>query len=182
MGPVLSAIGIGMLANQPTYREMAAQFVGGLPLIYFSGVLTLIAGLVSSMSTMPGRPTGAARSRQRAGVTDLRRRVPNHRAAFSSFVAGVIIANAGFFAGPASFCSRSAASSLFKGYARKGNHADLHFSCETDRAGDGAGRRELARQRGRVPQDGAGISAQPGAHIFLRHDPDAGRACDRAHA
>jgi hypothetical protein len=31
IGPVLSAIGIGMLVNQPTYREMAAQFVGGLP-------------------------------------------------------------------------------------------------------------------------------------------------------
>lgn len=39
VGPVLSAIGIGMLVNQPTYREMAAQFVGGLPFIYFSGIL-----------------------------------------------------------------------------------------------------------------------------------------------
>ena len=36
VGPVLSAIGIGMLANQPTYREMAAQFLAGLPFIYFS--------------------------------------------------------------------------------------------------------------------------------------------------
>ena len=45
IGPVLSAIGIGMLVNQPTYREMAAQFVGGLPFIYFSGILALVAGL-----------------------------------------------------------------------------------------------------------------------------------------
>ena len=37
VGPVLAAIGIGMLANQATYREMAAQFFGGLPFIYFSG-------------------------------------------------------------------------------------------------------------------------------------------------
>ena len=42
VGPVLSAIGIGMLANQATYREMAAQFLGGLPFIYFSGILTLV--------------------------------------------------------------------------------------------------------------------------------------------
>ena len=45
IGPVLSAIGIGMLVNQPTYREMAAQFAGGLPFIYFSGILALVAGL-----------------------------------------------------------------------------------------------------------------------------------------
>ena len=45
IGPVLSAIGIGMLVNQPTYREMAAQFVGDLPFIYFSGILALVAGL-----------------------------------------------------------------------------------------------------------------------------------------
>ena len=45
IGPVLSAIGIGMLVNQPTYREMAAQFLGGLPFIYFSGILGLVAGL-----------------------------------------------------------------------------------------------------------------------------------------
>ena len=45
IGPVLSAIGIGMLVNQPTYREMAAQFVGGLPFIYFFGILALVAGL-----------------------------------------------------------------------------------------------------------------------------------------
>jgi hypothetical protein len=45
VGPVLSAIGIGMLANQATYREMAAQFLGGLAFIYFSGVLMLVARL-----------------------------------------------------------------------------------------------------------------------------------------
>ena len=29
VGPVLAAIGIGMLANQATYREIATQFLGG---------------------------------------------------------------------------------------------------------------------------------------------------------
>jgi len=46
MGPVFAAIGIGMLANQATYREMAAQFLAGYPFIYFSGVAVLIAGLL----------------------------------------------------------------------------------------------------------------------------------------
>jgi hypothetical protein len=45
MGPVLSVIGIGMLTNQATYREMAGQFLAGYPLIYFSGILALPAGL-----------------------------------------------------------------------------------------------------------------------------------------
>jgi len=46
MGPVFAAIGIGMLANQATYRQMAGQFLGAYPFIYFSGVAVLIAGLL----------------------------------------------------------------------------------------------------------------------------------------
>ncbi|HEX5210271.1 MAG TPA: hypothetical protein VFW22_00865 [Pseudolabrys sp.] len=46
MGPAFAAIGIGMLANQATYREMAAQFLAAYPFIYFSGVAVLIAGLM----------------------------------------------------------------------------------------------------------------------------------------
>ncbi len=44
-GPVFSVIGIGMLTNQATYREMAGQFLAGYPFIYFSGILALLAGL-----------------------------------------------------------------------------------------------------------------------------------------
>ena len=44
-GPVFCAIGIGMLTNQATYREMSGQFLTGYPFIYFSGILALIAGL-----------------------------------------------------------------------------------------------------------------------------------------
>ena len=44
-GPVLSAIGIGLLANQAVYRQMAGQFLAGYPFIYFSGILALIGGL-----------------------------------------------------------------------------------------------------------------------------------------
>jgi hypothetical protein len=45
IGPVFCAIGIGMLANQAVFREMAGQFVEGLPFIYFSGILALVGGL-----------------------------------------------------------------------------------------------------------------------------------------
>jgi hypothetical protein len=44
-GPVLAVIGIGMLSNQAVYREMAGQFLGGYPFIYFSGILALTGGL-----------------------------------------------------------------------------------------------------------------------------------------
>ena len=45
IGPVLCAIGIGMLANQAVYRQMGGQFLAGYPFIYFSGILALVAGL-----------------------------------------------------------------------------------------------------------------------------------------
>jgi len=44
-GPVFCAIGIGMLTNQGTYRQMGGQFLTGYPFIYFSGILALVAGL-----------------------------------------------------------------------------------------------------------------------------------------
>ena len=46
IGPVLCAIGIGMLTNGATYREMAGQFLATYPFIYFSGILILVAGLL----------------------------------------------------------------------------------------------------------------------------------------
>jgi len=45
VGPVLAAIGIGMLANGPVYRRMAEQFFSSYPFVYFSGILALTAGL-----------------------------------------------------------------------------------------------------------------------------------------
>ena len=44
-GPVFCAIGIGLLANNAVYREMAGQFLAGYPFIYFSGILALVGGL-----------------------------------------------------------------------------------------------------------------------------------------
>jgi hypothetical protein len=44
-GPVFCAIGIGLLANNAVYRQMAGQFLAGYPFIYFSGILALVGGL-----------------------------------------------------------------------------------------------------------------------------------------
>ena len=99
IGPVLSAIGIGMLVNQPTYREMAAQFVGGLPFIYFSGILALVAGLyilnVHNAWTPDWRSAVTAVGWFLTCVGTFRIIAPQ----FSSFVAGAIVANSGFFVG-----------------------------------------------------------------------------------
>jgi len=99
VGPVLSAIGIGMLANQPTYREMATQFLAGLPFIYFSRVLMLVAGLailnVHSDWTPDWRSTVTAIGWVLTCVGTFRIIAPQ----FANFVATSIIANAGFFTG-----------------------------------------------------------------------------------
>ncbi|MGA7002596.1 MAG: hypothetical protein WBZ28_11725 [Pseudolabrys sp.] len=97
VGPVLAAIGVGMLSNQATYREMAAQFLGGLPFIYFSGILALVAGLyilnVHSAWTPDWRSTVTMIGWVLTCVGAFRIIAPQ----FANFIASAIIANAGFF-------------------------------------------------------------------------------------
>ncbi len=45
IGPVLLAIGVGVLLNAPVFRVMAGQFLHSYALIFVSGLLTLTAGL-----------------------------------------------------------------------------------------------------------------------------------------
>lgn len=98
VGPVMAAVGIGMLVNQATYRE-AAQFVGGLPFIYFSGILALVAGLyilnVHNVWAPDWRSAVTAVGWLLTCVGAFRIVAPQ----FSSFVASAIIANGGFFIG-----------------------------------------------------------------------------------
>ena len=99
VGPVLAAIGVGMLSNQATYREMAAQFLGGLPFIYFSGILALVAGLyilnVHNTWTPDWRSTVTMIGWVLTCVGAFRIIAPQ----FANFIASAIIANAGFFTG-----------------------------------------------------------------------------------
>jgi hypothetical protein len=97
VGPVLVAIGIGMLANQTTHREMAGQFLGSLPLIYFSGILGLVAGLyilnVHNAWTPDWRSAVTAVGWILTCVGAFRLIAPQ----FANFVATNAVANAGFF-------------------------------------------------------------------------------------
>ena len=45
IGPLLLAVGVGMLVNAPLYRVMGAQFLHSVPLIYLSGLLALPVGI-----------------------------------------------------------------------------------------------------------------------------------------
>jgi len=45
IGPLLVAIGLGLIFNADTFRAMAAEAVKSHVLIYISGALTLLAGL-----------------------------------------------------------------------------------------------------------------------------------------
>ena len=99
VGPVLAAVGVGMLSNQPTYREMAAQFLSTLPLIYFSGVLMLVAGLailnLHPDWTPDWRSAVTAIGWVLTCVGTFRIIAPQ----FANFIATSIIQNAGFFTG-----------------------------------------------------------------------------------
>jgi hypothetical protein len=116
VGPVLSAVGIGMLANQATYREMATQFLAGLPFIYFSGVLMLVAGLailnVHKDWTRDWRSTVTAIGWILTCVGTFRIIAPQ----FANFIASSIIENAGFFTGLGIFLVTVGGFVTFKGY------------------------------------------------------------------
>ena len=116
VGPVLAAIGIGMLANQATYREMATQFLGGLPFIYFSGVLALVAGLyilnVHHAWTPDWRSAVTAIGWVLTCVGAFRIIAPQ----FANFIATAIVANAGFFSGLGVVLIALGSFITFKGY------------------------------------------------------------------
>jgi uncharacterized membrane protein len=97
VGPVLCAIGIGMLTSEAAYREIAAQFLAGSPFVYFSGVLLLLGGLTILNShhawTPDWRSSVTLLGWVLTGVGTFRVIAPP----FVPFVAGSLMANSGFF-------------------------------------------------------------------------------------
>src|SRR5271169_3936420 len=95
VGPVFCAIGTGMLASGPVYRDMAQQFVSGYPFIYFSGVLLLVAGLtvlnVHHAWTPDWRSSITALGWVFTGIGSFRIIAPN----FVSFIGGALITSGG---------------------------------------------------------------------------------------
>jgi hypothetical protein len=45
IGPLMLAVGIGVLINGAVYRALANEFLGSRALIYLSGLLTMTAGM-----------------------------------------------------------------------------------------------------------------------------------------
>jgi hypothetical protein len=116
VGPVLSAIGIGMLVNQDVYRQMAGQFLAGYPYIYFSGILALVAGLyilnVHNVWTRDWRSVITAIGWFITCVGVFRLLAPQ----FTVFVAGTIVATSGFFIGAGIVLLGLGGFITFKGY------------------------------------------------------------------
>jgi len=50
IGPILLAIGVGMLLNGKVYRGLAREFLHSQALIYLSGVLAMLGGLAIILS------------------------------------------------------------------------------------------------------------------------------------
>ena len=116
VGPVLSAIGIGMLVNQDVYRQMAGQFLAGYPYIYFSGILALVAGLyilnVHNVWTRDWRCLITAIGWFITCVGVFRLLAPQ----VTVFVAGTIVATSGFFIGAGIVLLGLGGFITFKGY------------------------------------------------------------------
>jgi hypothetical protein len=115
-GPLLSVIGVGMLANGATYRVMAGQFLAAYPFIYFSGILALVAGLailnVHNRWTPDWRSVITALGWAITGIGTFRIIAPQ----FTAFVAGAIVANNGFFVGAGIVLVALGGYVTFKGY------------------------------------------------------------------
>ncbi|HET7381034.1 MAG TPA: hypothetical protein VFJ59_00380 [Pseudolabrys sp.] len=124
VGPVLSAIGIGMLANQVTYREMAAQFLGGLPFSFF-GVLMLVAGLAILNAhpawTRDWRSTVTAIG---SGSSLVSARSASSRLSLPTSSPARLLPTPAFSSALASSCSRSAALSPSRVMQRECSHSN----------------------------------------------------------
>jgi hypothetical protein len=116
IGPVLSVIGVGMLANAAVYRQMAGQFLAAYPFIYFSGILLLVAGLAILNShhtwTRDWRSMITAVGWIITGIGTFRIIAPQ----FVTFIAGAIVAQRGFFIGAGIVLLALGGFITFKGY------------------------------------------------------------------
>ena len=116
IGPVLCTVGIAMLINQETYREIARQFLANPAIIYISGVLLLTAGLAILNAhpfwTRDWRSTITLLGWVATVAGVWRIFAPN----FVLFVGGAIIANPHFFLGTSIVLLALGSFITFKGY------------------------------------------------------------------
>jgi hypothetical protein len=116
VGPVFAAVGTGMLASGPVYRDIAQQFLAGYPFIYFSGVLLLVAGLTILNAhhawTSDWRTSITALGWAFTGIGSFRVIAPN----FVSFLGGALMMSRGFFTVAGIVFLAIGAFFTFKGY------------------------------------------------------------------
>jgi len=117
VGPVLCAIGIGMLADEATYRALAGQFLSGYGFIYFSGILMLLAGLsilnAHHLWTRDWRVGITLLGWLLAGVGTFRLIAPR----FVAHAGGLLFLSDGFFFAAGPIFLALGAFFVFKGYA-----------------------------------------------------------------
>jgi hypothetical protein len=116
IGPVFAAIGIGMLANGAVYHEMAVEFLGAYPFIYFSGILAAVAGLAMLNAhhawTRDWRSLITALGWLFTGVGMFRILAPQ----FVTFIGGAVMMHHGFFVGAGIVLLALGGFITFKGY------------------------------------------------------------------
>ena len=120
LGPVLSVVGVAMLIDAGAFRAMADQALAIYPLIYFSGILALLAGL--AMLNAHHRWTRDWRSLITAlgwlftGAGMFRILAPQ----LVGFVGKAILAHGGFFIGAGIVLLALGGFITFKGYGDLG--------------------------------------------------------------
>jgi hypothetical protein len=116
IGPLFSTIGIGMLVNTDTYRQIGQQFLGSYAIIYLSGLVVLLIGLsilnAHSNWTADWRSTITAVGWVLTLAGVWRIIAPQ----FVPFVGGAILSNHNFFVGAGIVLLALGGFITFKGY------------------------------------------------------------------
>ena len=117
IGPLFATIGVGMLTNTDTYRQIGQQFLSTYAIIYLSGVILLLMGL--TILNVHQRWTRDWRSVITAvgwvfTVAGVWRLIAPQ---FVPFVGSAILANHNFFVGAGAVLIALGGFITYKGYA-----------------------------------------------------------------
>jgi hypothetical protein len=116
IGPLFSVIGIGMLINTETYRQIGQQFLSTYAIIYLSGIIILLMGLM--ILNVHNRWTRDWRSAITAvgyilTIAGCWRLIAPQ---FVPFVGGAILGNSNFFVGCGAVLVTLGGFLTYKGY------------------------------------------------------------------
>jgi hypothetical protein len=121
IGPLFATIGVGMLTNTDTYRQIGAQYLTNPAIIYFSGLFVLLIGLAilnaHNAWTRDWRSVITFSGWFMTVIGVWRIIAPQ----FIPFVAGAILANHNFFVGLGIVLLTFGGFITFKGYVSAGH-------------------------------------------------------------